>query len=228
MRVAFVAAAAVLLASAGSAADAEVVLPIPDRDQDPKAPPSGWCGETAIQEALLHFGVWAPQKIINRAGKPKHPDLYSNEIPTALTGMGIRFTTYKPQTKGFAAYSAWVADAIDHGDPVFVGVKILPTEHPDWGLDHFVLAVGHGNKGLLVNTTWNRRQWADDKVKKGLSFANAFYAIRLHAPEKHARLSVLEEGAENVKLSVWCPERPVRVVTVAREGISRFSCATEP
>src|SRR5438874_7332852 len=64
--------------------DAKRALPIPARTHAPEAPPEGWCGETAIQEGLLYLGVWAPQAIINRAGHPSHPDLYSNEIPIAL------------------------------------------------------------------------------------------------------------------------------------------------
>ncbi len=32
------------------------------------------------------------------------------------------------------------------------GVKIYPDEHPDWSLDHFVLAVGYDEEGLVLNT----------------------------------------------------------------------------
>src|SRR5215210_6311635 len=60
------------------------LLPIPARAQAPESPPSGWCGETAIQEGLLHLGVWAPQALINQAGHPSHPDLYSPDMPVAL------------------------------------------------------------------------------------------------------------------------------------------------
>ena len=82
---------------------------------------------------------------------------------------------------------AWVKSALDEGVPVLAGVKILPTEHPDWGLDHFVLVVGHGDDGLLVNTTWGTRQWVSDRTaptkEKALSFKNAFYGI----PPRRAR-----------------------------------------
>ena len=37
----------------------KLALAIPARKQHEDAPPSGWCGETAIQEGLLHLGVWA-------------------------------------------------------------------------------------------------------------------------------------------------------------------------
>jgi hypothetical protein len=195
--------------SPGLEADATLLLPIPARKQDPGSPRSGWCGETAIQEALLYVGAWASQRTINRMGKPAHADLYSSEIPVALAGLGVRFVFYSPRRPGFDAFAAWVEDALRAGDPVLAGVKILPTEHPDWGLDHFVLVVGRGSKGLLVNTTWGNRAWVDDTVTEGLSFRNVVYGIRLRGltPPSHAipaRLSTIDERPETVKLRVTC------------------------
>lgn len=183
-------------------------LPIPPRSHAPEAPPSGWCGETAIQEGLLSLGVWAPQRVINKAGNPVHPDLYSTDIPVALAELGVRYSFYGGP-RGFEGFARWVGKAVDEGDPVIAGVKILPTEHPEWGLDHFVLVVGHGEAGLLVNTTWGSRRWVGDTTTPGLSLRNAFYAIRLHGvalPPKAvgARLTVLEEDASVVKVRVAC------------------------
>ncbi len=50
---------------------------------------------------------------------------------------------------------------------MLAGVKVLPTQHPEWGLDHFVLVVGHGDQGLLVNTTWGDRRWVRDTDTPG-------------------------------------------------------------
>jgi hypothetical protein len=102
-----------------------------------------------------------------------------------------------------------VRGALAEGDPVIAGVKILPTAHPDWGLDHFVLVMGHGPKGLLVNTTWGTREWVGDTTTPGLSLKNAFYGIRLHglrlaSSGVPARLALVEEGATTVKLRVTC------------------------
>jgi hypothetical protein len=187
-----------------------VVLPIAAREHAPEAPPEGWCGETAIQEGLLHLGVWAPQRVINKAGKPVHPDLYSNDIPVALAELGVRYTSY-PGGRGFAAFAAWIRGALDAGDPVLAGVKILPTKHPEWGLDHFVLVVGYDADRLLVNTTWGHRAWVSDTTTPGLSFANAGYALRLSgvsgvsgAGARAARLVVLEENDTTVKVRVTC------------------------
>lgn len=181
--------------------DAVVALPIPPRHHAPEAPPEGWCGETAIQEALLYLGIWAPQELIHRSGRSVHPDLYSNEIPTALAALGVEQTVYA----GGEPYGRFVRRALDEGAPVIAGVKILPTQHPEWGLDHFVLAVGYGDRGILVDTTWGYREWLDETVRKtrGLSLWNAFYAIRL-GRRSPARLAVLEERAESVRLHVAC------------------------
>lgn len=205
----------------------QVVLPVPARSHAPEAPKEGWCGETSIQEGLLHLGVWAPQRVINKAGRPSHPDLHSPDIPVALAELGVRHSMYQPKTRGFAAYSEWIKKAIDAGVPVLAGVKILPTQHPEWGLDHFVTVVGYGERGLLVNTTWGTRQWVD-KATTGLSFANAFYAIRfdglsLAAGRTTARLTVLEESADKVKLRVTCAAESREVLQDASK-VGRFDC----
>ncbi len=192
-----------------ASSDGVTALAIPARSQAAESPPSGWCGETAIQEGLLHVGMWAPQRLINKAGKPIHADLYSTDIPVALGDLGVRHTFYSAKTRGFEPFARWVKDAIDAGHPVLAGVKILPTQHPEWGLDHFVLVVGHGEQGLLVNTTWGRREWVTDATPTGISFKNAGYAIRfdglvLPARTKDARLMLLQEGETSMKMSVSC------------------------
>ncbi len=217
--------------STTSAAEA---LPIPARSQAPESPPAGWCGETALQEALLHLGMWAPQRLINQAGKPAHPDLYSTDIPVALAALGVRHTFYSAQKRGFAPFTAWVGGALDEGDPVLAGVKVLPTQHPEWGLDHFVLVVGHGEKGLLVNTTWGDRRWVGDTETPGLSFKNAVYAIRLlglSLPTNAvpARILLLEETASVVKLRVTCTgaSNVVEDLSVPAAEIAQFQCVRE-
>ncbi|HSO32382.1 MAG TPA: hypothetical protein VLT33_07700 [Labilithrix sp.] len=223
-------------AESSSATVPVAALPIPPRSHAPEAPPEGWCGETAIQEGLLTLGVWAPQRFINKAGRPAHPDLYSSDIPVALSALGVRYAVYGGG-RGFEAFAKWVGKAVDEGDPVIAGVKILPTQHPEWGLDHFVLVVGHGDEGLLVNTTWGSRRWVADTTTEGLSFRHAFYAIRLLGvtlPTKTqvARLAVLDESASQVKLRVTCASgvsysvdrRVEPVVTVDARQPARFYC----
>lgn len=194
----------------------DVVLPIPARSQARESPRSGWCGETAIQEALLYLGVWAPQRLIHKTGNPSHPDLYSNDIPVALTALGVEHTFYRATKGGFESFAYWIRTAIDAATPVLAGVKILPTAHPEWGLDHFVLVVGYGERGLLVNTTWGTREWVRDTDTRGLSFKNAAYAIRIESlrgmqDAKPARISVLEEGDNRLRVHIACINARYRI-----------------
>jgi hypothetical protein len=225
-----------LLAAPSFAASApEVTLAIPDRPQAKESPASGWCGETAIQEALMHYGAWVPQKTIHDAGKPLHPDLYSPEMPVALAGLGVTFESYQTaKTSVPGGYAGYVRAAIDAGDPVIAGVKILPTEHPEWGLDHFVLAVGYGPKGLLVNTTWNEQQWVGDGVKKGISFERAFFALRVRGvagpkgrASTPARATVSSEGDTLVQLVVSCPGMGKDGATLERREIATADAPAE-
>ncbi len=225
------------VAESSSATVDTTALPIPARRHAPEAPPEGWCGETAIQEGLLTLGMWAPQRFINKAGKPVHPDLYSSDLPVALTALGVRYAVYGGG-RGFDGFAKWAGKAVDEGDPVIAGVKILPTQHPEWGLDHFVLVVGHGGEGLLVNTTWGSRRWVADTTTAGLSFRNAFYGIRLLAltlpPQAYpARVAVLAESLTEVKLRITCAagrapflqERRVEPeLAIDARQPARFSC----
>jgi len=172
--------------------------------------------------------MWAPQRAVNAAGHPAHPDLYSNDIPVALTNLGVRYTTYSAPARGFVPFARWIRESIDQGDPVVAGVKILPTEHPDWGLDHFVLVVGYGERGLLVNTTWGRREWVGDTTSPGLSFKDAFYANRLRgwsASAGAARITRADESGATVTLRVACAGAPDREVEVPADRSWRAACS---
>ena len=160
-----------------AAPSASVRLNIPARANAPGHPNEGWCGETAIQEALLHYGAFVPQRLINKAGKPTTPDLYARDIPVALRALGLRYRWWNNRGD-VDTFIRWIQRQLRGGKPVLVGVKINPTEHPEWSLDHFVLVVGFDRTSLLLNTTWGRRErrsYADLKsTRKGFSFRNRF------------------------------------------------------
>lgn len=183
-----------------------VTLGIAARDHDPERPPEGWCGETAIQEAMLYHGVYYPQKAIHAAGRPQHPDLWSNDVPVALEALGMAVTAWpdgnrRPDLDGFLG---WVRARIDAGVPVLCGVKINPTQHPEWGLDHFVLAVGHKGGVLVLNTTWGNRVARTEKqlrstTEPGFAFENrsrSYYGLAVAGPRTRA------EGDATVRLFV--------------------------
>ena len=146
-----------------------VELSIRDRDWDTTAPPEGWCGETCIQMAGLYYGVWIPQRVANEKGKPKTPDLWEHDVPVAMSALGVRFQT-APKEAGAAALLDWTVKALREGKPVILGVKLLPTKHPDWEVDHLVLAVGFSPEGLLLNTNLEGQQrvpWLGLLTKEG-------------------------------------------------------------
>lgn len=223
--------------AAGELEPGDVALPIAARAQAPEAPPSGWCGETAIQEALLHVGVWAPQRAIHRAGKPAHPDLYSPDMPVALDAFGVQYTWFAGRGRGYVAFSEFAREAIDAGDPVLAGVKLLPTQHPEWGLDHFVLVVGYGRRGLLVNTTWGRREWIAKGVARGISLDTAAWAARIRGVTvargaTPARLAAVAQRDSSLVLRATCDpglvvegtRSPALDLTVAEGTITRVHC----
>lgn len=192
---------------------ARIVLPVSSRAQSSASPREGWCGETAIQEGLLYLGAFVPQSAIHRAGRPTHPDLYSHELPIALEALGVQYTRFPGGS--YAAFLAWVREGLERGAPTLAGVKLLPTEHPEWGLDHFVLVVGEGEPGLLVDTTWGTREWSNEKKRQGISFERAGYGLRLEGlvplepptglgGTVPARVAVVHEDAREVALRVTC------------------------
>ena len=155
-----------------------LILPIPDRGHAPGAPRAGWCGESVIQQAALYYGTFLSQRDIHRAGHSTHPDLYASDIPRALKKVGLSFERWRAGPRRYVAFLTWIRSHLRRGHPVLAGMKIYPTAHPRWGLDHFVLVVGFQGSSLLVNTTWRRQQWLDRKQlrqqRQGLSFANRY------------------------------------------------------
>lgn len=129
-----------------------VLLDIPDRDEDDEAPEEGWCGETSIQMALAYYGKQVSQHAINLAGKPQHPDLWEDDINTALNSLGVKYTAWNSSDADVDAFLSWIGENLQAGYPVILGVKIYPDEHPDWEIDHFVLVVGCDERGIVINT----------------------------------------------------------------------------
>ena len=199
------------------------LLNIPDRKHASDRPKGvGWCGESAIQAALLFHGAYVPQKAINRAGKPGHADLYSNEIPPALRNLGMNIQIWPGATVKMPLFIQWLRGRIASGTPVLAGVKIYPTEHPQWGLDHFVLVVGLDDGAVILNTTWQRQETLTlnqmQSTRKGLAFKNrynSYYGIGIRGP------AALGTGDARVRLFVQKEEGPKIAVLVKCEGLTR-------
>ncbi|MGA2259065.1 MAG: hypothetical protein ABSG53_30710 [Thermoguttaceae bacterium] len=192
-----------------------ISLEIPDTGQEQRRPESGWCGEAAIQMAVSYYGAYASQQAINRAGKPEHPDLYAQDIPRAMRNLGLEFSPWSGN--GLEAFLKWVRSQLAEGHPVLLGVKIYPTAHWVWPLDHFVLAVGCTEEALTLDTTWGRQETKTfarlSTREKGLSFANPYgvyfgYAITgmkmdsTQAGLRPTRVTIERDGDKQVKLRV--------------------------
>jgi hypothetical protein len=164
---------------------------------------------------LLFLGAWFPQKEINRAGTPAHPDLYSDEIPIALAKLRVRFR-FSPRHADLDGFIRWIRSEIDLGRPVLVGMKIYPTAHPEWTLDHFTLAVGHERDALIINTTWKDQRTIATALLRStsspLAFENAsgrYYGASIlgadvGGPRLASRLFVTRENGRNIELVVRC------------------------
>lgn len=100
--------------------------------------------------AALHFGLWFPQARINALGHPKTPDLWEHDVPTALDALGLRYETAPREDR--LAFLRFVTHALQQGHPVVLGLKFRPTPHPEWDVDHLVLAIGFEPQGLELNT----------------------------------------------------------------------------
>jgi hypothetical protein len=208
-------AAGVAVAQTASVSDKSVRFDIPDTGQEWRKPASGWCGEASIQMALSNYGAYASQQAINRAGKPAQPDLYDTDLPVAIKAIGLEFKPW--EGTGLKPFFNWVRAELAAGHPVIMGMKINPTIHPDWRLDHFVLAVGSTEDSLIYNTTWKRRETRSLKLlstqDKGLSLANpdntyfgcAIISSKLRPPRpefKPTRVTITRDGDKAVELRV--------------------------
>lgn len=134
--------------------DDQVKLNIPDRAWAPVNAnlTMGWCGETSIQMAMAYFGKEVSQKDINQAAGPDIPGINETDVDTALTTLGVAFTSWPDSEQDLDAFIDWIKKELAEGYPVICGTKIYPDEHPDWFVDHLVLAVGFDENGLILNT----------------------------------------------------------------------------
>ena len=131
-----------------------VNLGIKDSAWDPNRPDLsvGWCGETSIQQAMAYYGVEVSQSEVNNAGNPEHADLYAQDIDTALDNLDVEYVVFDSTSGKVDDFLDWIREQLDLSRPVFCGLKIYPDQHPNWALDHFVLAVGYQSGSLLLNT----------------------------------------------------------------------------
>lgn len=128
-----------------------VSLPIADRDWDEGAPPEGWCGETSIQMVALHFGAWVPQREAHRLGRAQTPDLWEADVAVALDALGLRWK--RGPARDVKGTLDFTVASLRAGHPVILGLKFSESSgHPEWDVDHLVVAPGFSPRGLTLNT----------------------------------------------------------------------------
>jgi hypothetical protein len=180
-------------------------LHIPDRRWVPEAPKEGWCGETSIQMAALHFGAYLPQSMINAAGNPGHPDLWEYDISAALDALSLSYEQWAPPVQRPSPLDApdafknitvatfrkdipllirWIKYQVSEGYPVVIGTKIYPTDNPEWIVDHIMLVEGYTKNGLIIDTNSDdgqvvstEKELASQKNYSFVNYANKYYAF---------------------------------------------------
>ncbi|MGF1911393.1 hypothetical protein L4C38_18370 [Vibrio kasasachensis] len=181
----------------------------------------GWCGEVSIQMIALHYGYYHSQKTINQLGKPKHLDLYSDEIESVMKLLGFDYSFYiNERGQDVGDYIRWVKHNLANRIPVFSGVKRNPSGNPNWYLDHFVVLTGYDKWNIFYNS--NNRNHGEVVVEESLFLSSSkpynlknssnFYfgiavdGINLHdknKPNSHpVRLLVLGETEDKVNLGI--------------------------
>ena len=194
----------------------------------------------------LHYGAWVPQPTINALGKPAHPDLWEEDLPTAMTALGLAYE--RAQSTTLEEFLAWIAAELRRGHPVIVGAKVFPTSHPDWDVDHLMPVVGFSPKGLVFNTNEELGQveipFAALGGTEGISFMSPtkkFYGFAVSGFRNGGvALRVVRESLESVELSIESTEAgtlerdefdggvststltPGMRVTMARDAAARF------
>lgn len=178
-------------------------LNIANRDWDPdrKDKSVGWCAEACIQMAMAYYKKAVSQKDINNAASPSHSDIYMDEIDIALEKLSVGYNAWHGKNKNIEDFVIWIKAMLNSYYPVISGVKIYPTEHPEWYLDHFVLIIGYNSKGLLVNTNIQGQQLICfeqlNSYSKGFSFKNKHH--RFYARAITGILSSSTKGQQNFK-----------------------------
>ena len=128
-----------------------------------------------------------------------------------MVGLGMEYNAC--QDDGLQPFVKWVRGEVAAGHPVLLGVKIYPTGHPEWNVDHFVLATGCTESSLTLNTTWGKQESRSiallSSKEKGMSLINSIHTFfgysitglkmkSAHAGLKPVRVQIRRMGDKHV------------------------------
>ena len=140
--------------------------------------------------------------------KPRRP--LEEDIPTALDKLGLEYE--RAQVSSRDDFVSWIIGQVRRGNPVIVGAKLMPSDHPEWDVDHLMPIVGFSPRGLMFNTNLGRGQeeipYAALGGHEGISFVSptgkfyGFAVLGFRDAGPRVTLEVVDESADSLELEV--------------------------
>ncbi|MDX2111870.1 MAG: hypothetical protein SFY80_16700 [Verrucomicrobiota bacterium] len=113
---------------------------------------SGYCGETSIQQAALHFGGYVSQHRIREIIDPsQQQDVWvPDHTVDVLTALRLTFTNWDSEkpTPQYQVFLNWMKTSLLAGHPVVFGVFVKDLSSQEY--DHIVLATGFSALSVSV------------------------------------------------------------------------------
>ena len=127
----------------------------------------GDCGEACLWTVCNYLSKNLSEEQINAVAGSPGRGVHSDEIITILKKLKIRHNDISEMTSIPSSFlRKKVVGGIKKGNPVLLGFKIYPDEHPEWACDHFVLVVGcnEKNEELIYNSNNSRQRISLEKL----------------------------------------------------------------
>ena len=150
-------------------ASLSVILDIPPREQwcwSDQCPGVGYCGETGLQSAALHFGSWVSQEIVRNSDGPCSSSqkltgvcqlLVGVNDVTSATNLKLKYTKWNSNlaTPQSTAFLSWIKSSLDLGYPIVAGFYAVGGTDSDY--DHIMTIIGYDSatSGTVSYVYWN-------------------------------------------------------------------------
>ena len=181
----------------------------------------GSCGEACLFTVFKIQEKAVSQKEINVSGGNPGRGLHGSELFLALNNNDIKYKNISLTIiRDYSEYlNKVIIPAILNDNPVLLGVKIYPDEHPEWSSDHFILLIGYNSitDEIIYNSNDERDRIPARKLlnkKRGYSIVDKYkdiFAIqfadstdgRLFSPDEYQKYKArcseqLESGSDTI------------------------------
>ena len=129
----------------------------------------GSCGENCLWTILNALDKTKTQLEINIAGTESGVGLHSSELMNVLEVYDVGYSLFSQSVASTdSSYTMQrykdfiyneVVKTVQKGHPILIGIKVLPSDFPQWSLDHFVLLVGYNEStDELIYNDFNKRK----------------------------------------------------------------------